>query len=96
MEITDELVDKLSRLSKLQFTEVEKPQIKRELTNILALVEVLQEVDTEGVAPLIHLTDARQSLRPDVPQPPLSAEEALANAPSRKDQFFQVPKIVKK
>lgn len=96
MDITDELIDKLARLSKLSFDEAQKAAIKVDLANMLTLVEVLQEVDTEGVAPLIHLTDARQGLRADVPQAPLPSEEVLSNAPDRADQFFRVPKIVKK
>ena len=65
MEVTDALVDNLANLSRLSFTETEKTEIKGDLQRMIAFVEKLQEVDTTGTAPLLHMTDAINVYRED-------------------------------
>ncbi len=96
MEVTNELVDKLAHLSRLSFTEEEKPAIKSDLQHMIVFVEKLKEVDTTGVEPLLHMGDAVNVLREDEIRGSISREEALLNAPIKDEQFFMVPKVIKK
>jgi aspartyl-tRNA(Asn)/glutamyl-tRNA(Gln) amidotransferase subunit C len=96
MEVTDELIDKLSHLARLEFNAAEKESIREDLQKMIAFVEKLNELDTTGVEPLIHLTGNMNVLREDKVIPSITREEALLNAPAHNDEFFQVPKVIKK
>jgi len=96
MKIDNELVDRLSELSKLEFDEHAKEGLKKDLQKIFDLVEKLREVDVEGVEPLIYMTDEKNVLRKDVIKDTVTKEEALSNAPQRDSDYFKVPKVIKK
>jgi aspartyl-tRNA(Asn)/glutamyl-tRNA(Gln) amidotransferase subunit C len=96
MEVTDQLVEKLAHLSRLSFNETEKAAIKTDLQSMIAFVEKLKEVDTTGVEPLLHMGDAVNVLRDDEIKGSISRDEALLNAPIKDEQFFKVPKVIKK
>ncbi len=96
MKIDNELVDRLSELSKLEFDEQGKEGLKKDLQKIFDLVEKLKEVDVEGVEPLVYMTDEKNVLRKDVVKDTVSKEEALLNAPQRDSDYFKVPKVIKK
>lgn len=96
MQITDELLDHLARLSKLSFQEDEKQAVKGEIQRMLEFVDKLQELDTSGVEPLIHMTEEVNQVRDDKPVLQLTPEEVLKNAPKQDGNFFRVPKVVKK
>lgn len=96
MEITSEMIDHLSQLARLQFSEEEKAVLKTDLERMIGFVEKLKEVDTTGVAPLLHITDAENILREDEIKQTITKEEALLNAPLTDGNFFKVPKVIKK
>ena len=96
MEVNDTLVDKIAHLARLQFNEAEKPSIKGDLQKMIAFVEKLNELDTAGVAPLLHMSDNINVLRADVVKGSITREEGLKNAPLHDAQFFKVPKVIKK
>jgi aspartyl-tRNA(Asn)/glutamyl-tRNA(Gln) amidotransferase subunit C len=96
MEVNDELVDKLAHLSRLKFDALEKEEIKNDLQKMIAFVEKLNELDTTGVEPLLHMTDEVNVLRDDQVEGSITREEALKNAPEHDQQFFKVPKVIKK
>jgi aspartyl-tRNA(Asn)/glutamyl-tRNA(Gln) amidotransferase subunit C len=96
MEITTQTVDKLSNLAQLQFSETEKDEIKADLNKMIGFIEQLEKIDTTGVEPLLHISDAVNVLREDKIAGSISREEALLNAPSSDGQFFTVPKVIKK
>ncbi len=96
MHVTDDLFNKLSRLAMLQFTHLEKEQIKKDLEQIIIFFDKLRELDTNGVTPLVHMTSNVNLLREDLPGEMLSVEEALSNAPYKDDQYFKVPRVIKK
>jgi len=96
MEVTDALVDNLANLSRLSFTEAEKTEIKGDLQRMIAFVEKLQEVDTTGTAPLLHMTDAINVYREDAVKGSIAREDAMKNAPETDGTFFKVPKVIKK
>ncbi len=96
MEVTDEIVDHIAHLSRLEFEGKERENIKKHLTNVLQFVDQLNAVDTEGVEPLIFMTDAINRLREDVPNQSISQEEALRNAPMHDSDYFKIAKVLKK
>lgn len=96
MEVTDALIDKLALLSRLKFNDEEKKEIRNDLQRMISFVEKLNELDTTGIKPLIHLSDEINSLREDEVKGQISREEAFKNAPVHDGQFFKVPKVIRK
>jgi aspartyl-tRNA(Asn)/glutamyl-tRNA(Gln) amidotransferase subunit C len=96
MQVDDALINKLSRLSMLEFDEDEKQTIKKDLEKMIGFIDKLLELDTTGVEPLLHMTAHTNILREDTPGDMLSREEALQNAPLHDDTYFKVPKVIKK
>jgi aspartyl-tRNA(Asn)/glutamyl-tRNA(Gln) amidotransferase subunit C len=96
MEVNDEMVDKLANLARLQFNDVEKQSVKADLQKMIQFVEKLNELDTTGVAPLLHMSDGVNVLRDDEVKGSISREEAVKNAPLQDGVFFKVPKVIKK
>ena len=90
------LVDKLANLAKLKFNATEKEEIKNDLQKMIAFVEKLNELDTTGVEPLLHMTNEVNVLREDEVRGSVTREEALRNAPLHDEQFFKVPKVIRK
>jgi aspartyl-tRNA(Asn)/glutamyl-tRNA(Gln) amidotransferase subunit C len=96
MEVNDAMIDKLAHLAKLQFNEAEKQEIKNDLQRMIAFVEKLNELDLTGVEPMVHMSDEINVLREDEIKGSISREEALKNAPLHDEQFFKVPKVIKR
>ena len=96
MEVNDALVDNLANLARLTFSEQEKVEIKGDLQRMIAFVEKLKEVDTADTEPLLHMTDAMNVYREDAVKGSMNKQEALANAPAADDNYFKVPKVIKK
>lgn len=94
MKINDNIIEKLSVLSRLNFEKEAKEKIKKDLERILDLCEKLNEIDTENVEPLIFMTDEQNVLRDDVATGSLSKKEALKNAPAKDSDYFKVPKFM--
>jgi len=96
MEINDKIVDKIAHLSKLSFSGEEKEAIKNDMTKMLDFVGKLEEVNTDGVAPLIHMSDEENVLRLDENEAMVSQKEALKNAPKKDSTYFKIPKVLSK
>ena len=96
MEVNIELVDKLAHLSRLQFNDSEKEQVHADLQRMIQFVEKLNELDTTGVAPLLHRSDGINVLRDDEVKGSITTVEALLNAPQQDGVFFKVPKVIKR
>jgi aspartyl-tRNA(Asn)/glutamyl-tRNA(Gln) amidotransferase subunit C len=96
MEVNDEMVDKLANLARLQFKAEEKEGIKNDLQRMIQFVEKLNEVDTTGVEPLLHMSGQLNVLREDEVKGSVETAEGLKNAPVHDEQFFKVPKVIKK
>ncbi|MEY3982849.1 MAG: hypothetical protein RL160_406 [Bacteroidota bacterium] len=94
MKITEEKVRALAHLARLEFEGEALEEIRSDLENIVAMCEQLNGLDTEGVAPLIYMTDAVNVLRDDVVHQEISHEEALRNAPAKDSDYFRVPKVI--
>ena len=96
MEVNDALVDKLANLARLSFDASEKEAIKNDLQKMIQFVEKLNELDTTGVEPLLHMSGNVNILRADEVKGSISREAALQNAAVHDEQFFKVPKVIKK
>lgn len=94
MEITDALMDKLARLSRLQIDASQREAIRADLQRMVGFIDRLREVDTEGVEPLTHMSDAGNVFREDKVSGQLTEEEVFRNAPRHRTGFFTVPKII--
>lgn len=96
MKITDELLDKMARLARLEIPAEEREDLKKDFQKMLNFVDKLQEVDTQDVEPLVHMTNSANRLREDIPQGNLDREAILRNAPDADAPYFRVPKILDK
>ncbi len=96
MEITQETISKLAMLSKLDFSDQEKNNIQKDLQNMLDFVNQLQQLDTTGVEPLLHIAQHKNILREDEVISSFSRGDALTNATHKDESFFKVPKVIQK
>jgi len=96
MEVNDAMVENLANLARLRFSEAEKEIISKDLQRMIAFVDKLNELDTTGVSPLLHMTDNYNVLREDEQRGSISREEGLKNAPETDGVFFKVPKVIRK
>lgn len=94
MKVDEVLIDKLANLSKLEFDASEKIEIQQDLERMLAFVEQLSEVNTDGVEPLVHVNPEVNVFRPDEVTEKLDQKDALRNAPEHDSFYFKVPKVV--
>lgn len=95
MNVNDELVDKLANLARLEFNEQEKEEIKKDLQQMIGFIDKLNELDTTGVEPLLHMSENINILREDEVSGMISREDAFKNAPLHDEKFFKVPKVIK-
>lgn len=94
MKITDEKINQLAHLARLEFDAESSASIKADLENILNLCEKLNEVDTEGVEPLIYMTDVSNNVREDIAVQEFDKTDILRNAPQKDSDYFRVPKVI--
>ena len=94
MSVNAEQVRHVARLARLALGDDEIDRMVPELNNILAWVEQLAEVDTDGVAPLTAVIDQKLRLRDDVVNDGGIRDDVLANAPEAQHGFFAVPKVI--
>ena len=94
MSVDEKMVRRIANLARIGVSDDEVPALAKELTAILGFVEQLSEVDTEGVKPLTSAVDTKIRGREDVVTDGGYAEDVLANAPEKDDEYFAVPKVV--
>lgn len=96
MKIDTQMVEQLAHLARLRFNDAEKEAIRVDLEKMVGFVEKLQSIDTTGVEPLLHISDAINVFREDEVKGSVSRDEALSNSPANDPVFFKVPKVIKK
>lgn len=92
--ISDETIEYVGILAKLELSAEEKEQAKKDMGRMLDYIDKLNELDTEGVEPMSHVFPVSNVFREDEVQNGDEREKILANAPKAKDGSFQVPKTV--
>ncbi len=96
MKITNKLIQDIAALAKLEFDEKSTEKMKVDLERIIRFIDKLSEIDTDGVEPLIYLSEEVNVLREDEIKATISQVEALKNAPEKDSDYFKVPTILKK
>jgi aspartyl-tRNA(Asn)/glutamyl-tRNA(Gln) amidotransferase subunit C len=96
MQLNTEIIDKLAALSRLSFDEEEKAQLLQDLNNMLGFVDKLNETDTTGVEPLLHITSSENVFRDDEVKTEVTKAEVLSNTGLKNADFFMVPKVINK
>jgi aspartyl-tRNA(Asn)/glutamyl-tRNA(Gln) amidotransferase subunit C len=94
MALSREEVLHVAELARLSLRPEEVELFTRQLNDILAYVQKLEELDTSGVAPLAHVIPLVNAFREDVVREGLSLEAALKNAPAREEGSFLVPRVI--
>jgi aspartyl-tRNA(Asn)/glutamyl-tRNA(Gln) amidotransferase subunit C len=87
-------IDHVARLARIELTEDEKTQLRAQLGVILEHAATVGEVAAADVPPTAQPIPQANVYREDEPEPSLSQDAALANAPEREDDRFRVPRIV--
>jgi aspartyl-tRNA(Asn)/glutamyl-tRNA(Gln) amidotransferase subunit C len=96
MEVNDQLIAELAELARLEFNAEEKSGIKSDLQRMISFVEKLQEIDTTGVEPLLHMSQATNVYRDDIVSGSVDRSTGLLNAPDSDGVYFRVPQVIKK
>ncbi len=96
MEITPKLIDHLAHLSRLEFDLDKKENIRNDVERMVGFIEKLQSLNTDGIEPLLFMSDAQNVWRADEVTGSVSREEALSNSPISNQTFFKVPTVLKK
>lgn len=91
--ITIKDVEHVAKLARLELSEDEKIKFSKQLGDILKYVEQMNEVDTTDIEPMSHAIPVVNVMREDTVVSEQTKEELMANAPSKEDGFFRVPKI---
>ncbi len=94
MKIDSTLISRLEQLARLELSEAEKIKLQGDLNSILEMVKQLDELDTSGVEPLLHMSSEVNVWREDEVKGQLDREAALRNAPMSDEQYFKVPKVI--
>lgn len=96
MKLSNDTITRIAHLSRLEVEESEKKTLLKDMNNILSFMEKLNELNTEGVEPLIYLTDEVNVLREDEIKQEITTEQALKNAPKQDGKYFQVARMMQK
>ncbi len=96
MKIDIKTIEKLASLSKLSFTEEELDLISKDMSKMVDFINQLDEIDTEGVEPLIHVNEGFNNWREDEIREMLDQKEALSNSPIKDSTYFKLPKVLDK
>ncbi len=94
MSITAKEIEWVAQLARLKLTPEELETYGEQLRSIVDYIDLLKEVNTDDVEPLAHPLALENVFREDEPRESLSNEEALANAPERKKEYFSVPDVL--
>ena len=96
MKITEEIIDHIAHLSRLEFEGEDKKVIIQDLERIVNMMGTLQQIPTDDVEPLIFMTEEFNALREDTAEVSLSQQEVLKNAPKKDSDYFRIPKVLDK
>ncbi|WP_432627013.1 Asp-tRNA(Asn)/Glu-tRNA(Gln) amidotransferase subunit GatC [Brotaphodocola sp.] len=92
--ISDETIEYVGILAKLELSEAEKEEAKKDMGRMLDYIDKLNELDTSGVEPMSHVFPVSNVFREDVVTNGDDRADMLKNAPEQKDGAFKVPKTV--
>lgn len=91
-KISDETIEYVTILAKLELSAEEKENAKADMERMLDYIDTLNELDTEGITPMSHVFPVNNVFREDIVTNGDEHEAMLANAPEQKEQSYKVPK----
>ena len=94
MSIDIETAARVAKLARIKVEDDALPALANEFNTILGFIEQLQEVDVEGVEPMVSVTPMRLKRRQDGVTDGNQQAKILSNAPDAREGFFAVPKVV--
>lgn len=94
-KIDESLISRLEMLGRIKIDKESRPRIEQDLNKIVSMFDKLAELDTSGVVPLRHISQAINVRREDQIEGQLTNDQALMNAPTVEGGFFAVPKFLK-
>ncbi|MFH1672222.1 MAG: Asp-tRNA(Asn)/Glu-tRNA(Gln) amidotransferase subunit GatC [Pseudomonadota bacterium] len=94
MKITKEEIAHVAKLARLSLDEDSIALFTKQVGDILAYMDKLNRLNTEGVSPTSHAISIANAFREDQVRPSISNESALSNAPAKEDAMFVVPKVL--
>lgn len=94
MSIDIETARKVAHLARIRVDEDRLPALAQEFSTILDFIEQLNEVDVDGVEPMVSVTPMRLKRRQDGVTDGGYPDKILSNAPDAREGFFAVPKVV--
>ena len=94
MAIDQDTVTRVAHLARLHVTEADSAALAQRLSDILAMVDQLQQADVADVDPLAHPLEVTQPLRTDAVTEPDVREKALKLAPAAEGGCFLVPRVI--
>ncbi len=94
MSVSKDDVLYMANLARLRVSDDEAKSLQKDMNRILEYMDSLNELDTDNVAPLEHVTELTARLREDVALEPLDHEKALENAPDADADHFRVPRVI--
>ncbi|EEX16341.1 MAG: Asp-tRNA(Asn)/Glu-tRNA(Gln) amidotransferase subunit GatC [Salipiger thiooxidans] len=94
MSIDTDTAARVAKLARIRVEDDQLPALAQEFSNILDFIEQLNEVDVEGVEPMVSVTPMRLKRRQDGVTDGNQQDKILSNAPDAREGFFAVPKVV--
>lgn len=95
MKISREEINKLAHLSRLELDEKSVEKMQADMDKILGFVAQIEQMDLDGVEPLVYMTEETNILRKDEIAQDISHAEALKNAPDADTDYFRVSTVKK-
>ncbi|HIT73047.1 aspartyl/glutamyl-tRNA(Asn/Gln) amidotransferase subunit C [Tyzzerella sp. An114] len=94
MKITDEMIDYISQLARLELSGEEREKGKEEIGKIIDYMDTLNTLDTTDIEAMSHAFPVKNVFREDVVKPSVDRDIITLNAPNKKEGCFKVPKTV--
>ena len=94
MSINKEEISKIAHLARIKVSQTEADEVEKKLDGILALIEKMQEVNTESIEPMSHALDITQPLREDEVTEKDIRDKSLPLAPHTESSLFIVPQVI--
>ena len=94
MSINQQEIEHVAKLARLSLRDDEKQLFTGQMEAILAYVETLNELNTDGISPTSHAVPMENAFRPDCVTPSIGHDRALANAPDKNETYFRVPPVI--
>jgi aspartyl-tRNA(Asn)/glutamyl-tRNA(Gln) amidotransferase subunit C len=92
--VDEKLIRHIGVLARIELTDEQVATFGRQFVDIVAYMDKLQELNTDGIEPMAHPLPIQNVLAEDVVVPSLSVEAALANAPDKDNNLYKVPKVI--